>query len=960
MAKAGVWGAGFKRVGWIALVVLMCAGLPALAQAKAPKGTMASNAGQAKVLLRDPGSGAQISVEPTPAWVEPVSGEFSPSDATAAWYYALDDTQVKLDGAQVSEHLHIIRVMRQSAGVEHGAQFEVVFDPRYQQLVFHHLAIWRDGKRIDKLQSGVFKVLQRETELEHLMYDGRITASAVLEDVRAGDRIEYDYTVRGQNPVFAGKFVEVDWASSVAPIAYYRYGVLAPSGRVIHHREKPQTYELTTRVHDGWTQTVLTRHNCPQLSAEKDATAASYLPDMVQWSEFADWAEVARWADQLFAKAIEPTEQVHAQALALTAQDQDDDSRVRHVLDFVQHEIRYFGTEMGANSHLPAEPETVLRHRYGDCKDKAALLVAMLRSLHLQAEPVLVSTAYRQHLGEVLPSPLAFDHAIARVRLGEQAYWLDGTRSHQSGALAYRTVMGLGKVLVAGAQSADLSDSPSADQAIRQEGRDVLHFQDLTQAPVLDITITYHGDLAEIIRAFLDAQPLQQSQTGMLADYARAFPQITVITPLRVHDDVEHNAVTLSVQCSVPDYLRMPQRALVGDYALLTLMSALRLPGQGPREHAFNVAYAGIYRHEFDYEFSQDIFEGNVAPLHYDEHNDFYAVHLESDGNPRSYRMMADLQLLGESVEVADWNRYKDQVTKTWPHLYGVMSLPSVPRADALRLQADIRRLDDAYKSGKSDSKSNAEAIAHVSITWWRAVLAAKRLPIKLRAQAYRQLAEGENVAGQLDQAKQDFEAALAIDDKAATSHQGYGVNAIMRGDYALGEREMDKALAIDPNMDDARMGRVWALFYEQRYADARQTLLDMLKSRSAVDSGYVTLWLYLASRRLGEDGVAAAKPYVSTALHPSWPQPIVQLLLGKIDFDQAQDLAKQEARAEGGKVDAGKLCELYFYRAMRDLLDGKLDSAKQYFQQSRDTGIVEYMEYGFAQTELSAMDKQR
>lgn len=82
------------------------------------------------------------------------------------------------------------------------AQGSVNFDPGYQRLTFHTLNVIRGGKVLGRLGSTRIQVLQRETELEYLIYDGSMTASTMLDDVRIGDIVEYAYSIAGSNPVF--------------------------------------------------------------------------------------------------------------------------------------------------------------------------------------------------------------------------------------------------------------------------------------------------------------------------------------------------------------------------------------------------------------------------------------------------------------------------------------------------------------------------------------------------------------------------------------------------------------------------------------------------------------------------------------------------------------------------------------------------------------------------------------
>jgi len=125
-------------------------------------------------------------------------------------------------------------------------------------------------------------------------------------------------------------------------------------------------------------------------------------------------------------------------------------------------DIRYFGAELGVNTHRPTAPDKVLAQRFGDCKDKVLLLISLLRRLDIPASPVLVSTSFRGGIGELLPSPLAFDHVIMRVAMPGVFFWLDATRSHQTGTLAHRqSIRGWARGYGLGDTTATLTDLPS-------------------------------------------------------------------------------------------------------------------------------------------------------------------------------------------------------------------------------------------------------------------------------------------------------------------------------------------------------------------------------------------------------------------------------------------------------------------------------------------------------------------
>lgn len=91
--------------------------------------------------------------------------------------------------------------------------------------------------------------------------------------------------------------------------------------------------------------------------------------------------------------------------------------------------VRYTGVEFGQAAVVPAMPSEVLQRRFGDCKDKSALLVAMLRAAGLKAYVALLLSGYGPDVDPNLPGLDLFDHAIVYVD-GPQPLWIDATANH--------------------------------------------------------------------------------------------------------------------------------------------------------------------------------------------------------------------------------------------------------------------------------------------------------------------------------------------------------------------------------------------------------------------------------------------------------------------------------------------------------------------------------------------------
>ncbi|MEN9866688.1 MAG: hypothetical protein RL748_2278, partial [Pseudomonadota bacterium] len=270
----------------------------------------AANPGKASAPQKQSSSGFSFLVEPVPAWVTPVAAEPNPAPLPEAGYQLpLIDEQINLEG-KTHHFRHVERRIGATAGLGRGAQIQVSFDPLYQELIFHHVTLLRDGKAIDKFDPKRVQLLQRETRLEARIYDGQVTASMVLDDVRVGDRIDYAYTLRGSNPVFGGKFATIDHTGSYeAPTGLQQIRIVMPAGRTLQYRA-PKAMQVSQQSLDGKQEWRFRQSAIPQRVREPNAPASSYLDELLQLSEYKDWNEVASWASHLFAPAATLAEPV--------------------------------------------------------------------------------------------------------------------------------------------------------------------------------------------------------------------------------------------------------------------------------------------------------------------------------------------------------------------------------------------------------------------------------------------------------------------------------------------------------------------------------------------------------------------------------------------------------------------------------------------------------------------------
>ncbi|HEV7798375.1 MAG TPA: DUF3857 domain-containing protein [Pyrinomonadaceae bacterium] len=137
---------------------------------------------------------------------------------------------------------------------------------------------------------------------------------------------------------------------------------------------------------------------------------------------FENWTQVSRWATELHDPQAVPDQSVAAKARELTANAKTDWDRIRAIAHFVQN-LQYISIDIGVgrgNGYRPHAASQVLAKEYGDCKDKANLMRAMLKSVDITAYPVLIYFGDPNHVSEEWASPYQFNHCIIAIKVGDE------------------------------------------------------------------------------------------------------------------------------------------------------------------------------------------------------------------------------------------------------------------------------------------------------------------------------------------------------------------------------------------------------------------------------------------------------------------------------------------------------------------------------------------------------------
>jgi hypothetical protein len=128
------------------------------------------------------------------------------------------------------------------------------------------------------------------------------------------------------------------------------------------------------------------------------------------------------WATGFYDPSAVVTESIRLKAAELTAGAATELDRIRAISTFVQ-KINYVAVEINlarGGGYQPNPADQVLARHYGDCKDKATLMRALLKATGIESYAVVIYASDRQFVRPEWPSPNQFNHAIIAVRVSPE------------------------------------------------------------------------------------------------------------------------------------------------------------------------------------------------------------------------------------------------------------------------------------------------------------------------------------------------------------------------------------------------------------------------------------------------------------------------------------------------------------------------------------------------------------
>ncbi|HVX50006.1 MAG TPA: DUF3857 domain-containing protein, partial [Chitinophagaceae bacterium] len=487
---------------------------------------------------------------------------------------------------------HVYKIISE-AGVQNRSQLSVDFDPSYERLTFNAIYIIRGGEVINKLDLSKIKVIQQESELDDFIYNGTKQAILFVDDVRKGDILDYSYTIKGFNPIFGNRYSAEMSTVFSSPVYNLYYKIMVPQGRTLNI--KTSLEEASPNVHVTAGDAVYEWHKSIVHAMHPDDHLPSWYNPFpaIMVSEFNNWQEVGKWASTLFPKNVKLSQGLSKKIQDIQLAYSSNEDRICAALRFVQDDIRYMGIEMGVHSHKPGDPNKIFQQRFGDCKEKSYLLCTMLRTMGIEADPVLINTGEKKSLKYKLPSPFNFDHVTVRAKVNGVYHWFDPTIAYQRGRLNDISYPDYQCGLVITDTTTALTDiQPHAmgEENITEE----FTVKDMQGNATLKVTTVYTGGLADDERNAFGNNSNYDMLSRMKKFYAYYFERIKGDS-LVLTDNDSAGVLTTTEYYTIKDFWdtgKEGKKVLISPYVIESL---IKKPDDQVRGMPYALEYDGKY-----------------------------------------------------------------------------------------------------------------------------------------------------------------------------------------------------------------------------------------------------------------------------------------------------------------------------------------------------------------------------
>ena len=330
---------------------------------------------------------------------------------------------VYLDGTTTTYYHEVIKILT-TRGREKYGEFFITYSLGGQRVKILKARTFKpDGKVLEATSIKDLKPMEG-----YHLYSNVAQKVISLPAVTPGATVEVYYSIDDLGREVTGKnFQDTFYFQSYDPILRSIYILQVPKQKKFKYKTvridiKPQIKEELGDLIYTWEV-----KDAPQIIPEPSMPPYKEIAPYLFVSSYKSWKEISDWVWGISEPQAKAGDELKKKVEELIKGASSRMEKIEKIYTYVITDIRYVGLEFGISGFMPHKADDVFRYKYGDCKDKANLMKAMLKVAGIDSYLTLVRTRDLGTLDKDMPA-LEFNHAILAVKDDSGNYiFLDGT-----------------------------------------------------------------------------------------------------------------------------------------------------------------------------------------------------------------------------------------------------------------------------------------------------------------------------------------------------------------------------------------------------------------------------------------------------------------------------------------------------------------------------------------------------
>jgi Domain of Unknown Function with PDB structure (DUF3857)/Transglutaminase-like superfamily len=331
---------------------------------------------------------------------------------------------VKINADGSSEEIEELTIhVKSQQAVESRSQADIPYSSDHQTVeVLEAYTILPDGQKI-KVADNAIRTVEDDLASGATMFSDLKHKIIIFPNVKVGAKVYYKIKTSEHTPTYPNHYYYSTHFSPHVQYDHVEYTLTYPKSMPMRVKDRGVP-GVKTETADSITYQFKFKQDSIKVSEPVQVSTTDFAPAFYL-STFKDYLEYGQAFEDRAKDTMKVTPPVKQLADEITQGIADRKVQAREIYNWVSKEIRYVAIYMGNGGVVPHQADDIIRNRYGDCKDKNTLLIALLKAKGIEASSAVINSGSAYSLPE-LPIFRPFNHVI--TYLPEWDLYVDTTQ----------------------------------------------------------------------------------------------------------------------------------------------------------------------------------------------------------------------------------------------------------------------------------------------------------------------------------------------------------------------------------------------------------------------------------------------------------------------------------------------------------------------------------------------------